>query len=88
MSSKKAVKKPVKKPAAKKAVKKPLAKKPVKKAATKKVVSVKPITDSTGVVIMKSVDSVEEEAETKSAKVKAHLDKDTGVLTMVYEDEE
>lgn len=87
-AAKKAVKKPAKKSAVKKAVKpaKPKAKagkkSSVKKAAPK-VVAVKAVTDSTGVVTMKSVDDPGQATEAKPATVKAHYDKETGVITMV-----
>lgn len=95
VAKKKAVKKSAKKPAkkvvkkaakvAKSKVKAPAkrsAKKPAKKAAPKPV-AVQPVTDSTGVVTMKSVDDPGQVSEGQAATVKPQLDKETGVLTMV-----
>lgn len=82
-ATKKQVKTPVKKPT-KKAVKKP-AKKLV---ADKKTVTVKAVTDSTGVVTMKSVDDPGTASEGKAASVKATVDKETGVVVMVPESDE
>lgn len=94
-SAKKAAKKPAKKAAAKatkaakskvKATKKTSAKKPAKKAAKKaapKPVAVQPVTDSTGVVTMKSVDDPGSVSQGDAASVEPSLDKETGVVTMV-----
>lgn len=92
--AKKAAKKPVKKTAksAKKVNNKlPVKKIPVKKVAPKKaapkVVAIKAVTDSTGVVTMKSVDDPGVATTGKAASLKPKLDVDTGVLTMVTEDD-
>jgi hypothetical protein len=81
-----AKKKAAKKAAVKKAVKKP-AKKPVKKVTAKKTAPepkvVQAVTDSTGVVTMKSVDDPGTATSGEEASVKPSVDKDTGVLTMV-----
>ena len=95
-TAKKAAKKPAKKAAVKaskvvkskvKAGKKTSAKKPAKKAASKKAapkqVAVQPVTDTTGVVTMKSVDDPGVASQGDPASVKPSLDKDTGVITMV-----
>lgn len=98
VAKKKAVKKTAKKSAVKKAAKKPVkaVKKPAKKAAVKKapakkvapkLVAVQPVTDSTGVVTMKSVDDPGQATEGQAASVKPQLDKETGVLTMVPQSE-
>jgi hypothetical protein len=94
-SAKKVAKKPAKKPAKKAAVKaskvvkskvkagkRNTAKKPAKKAAPK-LVPVKPVTDTTGVVTMKSVDDVGSASQGDPVSVKPSLDKETGVITMV-----
>lgn len=93
--AKKSAKKAVKKAAVKKAVKavKKPAKKPAKKVSAKKpappkAVAVKAVTDSTGVVTMKSVDDPGTASEGQPASVKPYLDKETGVLTMVPETDE
>jgi len=82
-TKKKAVKK-----AAKKQVKKVAAKKTSKKSAAKKAVVVRPVTDSTGVVTMKSVDDPGTASVGKATSLKPTVDKETGVLTMVPEDDE
>lgn len=95
-SAKKAAKKPAKKVASKapksakskvKASAKRSAKKPAKKTAPKKAapkaVAVQPVTDSTGVVTMKSVDDPGSASQGEPASVKPSLDKETGVITMV-----
>lgn len=85
--AKKTVKKMMKK-VSKKVVK--AAKKPVKKAVTKKktkVVAAKAVTDSTGVVTMKSVDDPGTATENKGAAMKATLNKETGIVTMVPEED-
>lgn len=92
-ASKKATKKAVKKPAKKavvkkkavKAVKKPVKKVSAKKAPAKKTVAVRAVTDSTGVVTMKSVDDPGAVDAGKAASLKPTLDKETGVVTMVPE---
>jgi hypothetical protein len=87
-SAKKAVKKaPAKKAvkAVKKPVKKPTKKVSAKKPAPPKAVVIRPITDSTGVVTMKSVDDPGTASEGQPASVKPYLDKETGVLIMVPE---
>jgi len=80
-------KKSAKKPAVKKAKVLKLKTKPVVKKAAKKVapeaLAVLPVTDSTGVVTMKSVDDPGVASEGKVMKLKPTLDKETGVLTMV-----
>jgi hypothetical protein len=90
-AAKKSAKKPVKKAAVKaskvvkskaKPAKKTSAKKPVKKAAPK-VVSVQPVTDTTGVVTMKSVDDAGAASQGDATTVKPALDKETGVIVMV-----
>ena len=82
MATKKAAgKKSSKKTAAKKPAKK-VTKKSVKKSS-KKAVAVKPVTDSTGVVTMKSVDDPGTATQDKGVSVQPKLDKETGVLTMV-----
>jgi hypothetical protein len=86
-AAKKAAKKQVKKVAAKKAVKK-TAKKPVVKKASKKTVAVKAVTDSTGVVTMKSVDDPGTASTGKVATLKPTVDKETGVLTMVPDEDD
>lgn len=63
------------------AQKRPLLKKSNKVASTQ--VAVKPITDSTGVVTLKSVDDPGTATEGKAASLSAILDKETGVVTMV-----
>lgn len=95
VAKKKAAKRSAKKPAKKAAVKaskspkskvkapaKRSAKKPAKKPAAK-AVAVQPVTDSTGVVIMKSVDDPGSASQGDPASVKPSLDKETGVITMV-----
>ena len=87
-SPKTSAKKPAKKPVAKAAKSaKPKAKAPAKrsakKAAAPKVVAVKAVTDSTGVVTMKSVDDQGSSPEVKPATVKAQYDKETGAIIMV-----
>ena len=77
-----AKKKPAKKAAKKTAKKSPAKKTAVKKTPPKPVV-VAPVTDSTGVVIMKSVDDPGTASEGKAMKLKPTLDKETGVITMV-----
>lgn len=89
-TAKKPAKKPVKKPAAKKTAKakKPAVKKTAKKPAAKKPVSkktlnVKVVTDSKGSVTVRSVDEPGPTTEGVVVSVKPSLDKETGVLTMV-----
>ena len=85
---KKAVKKAAKKSAVKKSSsKKSASKKPAKKAVPK-AVAVKAVTDSTGVVIMKSVDDPGTASSGKAATLKPTLDKETGALIMVPEDDD
>jgi len=74
------------KASAKRSAKKPAKKAPAKKTAPKPVV-VQPVTDSTGVVTMKSVDDPGQATEGQAATVKPQLDKETGVLTMVPQSE-
>lgn len=81
--AKKPVKKSVK--AAKKPVKKSAKKAAVKKVPVKKTLVVKPVTDSTGVVTMKSVDDPGTATQAEVASVRPQLDKETGVITMVPE---
>jgi hypothetical protein len=68
--------------AKKKTVKKSQSKKSDKKSNSENV-TIKPVTDSTGVVVMKSVDDPGEVSDNEGVKLKAHVDKDTGVITMV-----
>ncbi len=91
-TAKKVAKKPAKKPAKKAAVKatkvvkskvkagkKTSAKKSVKATAK----TVQPVTDSTGVVTLKSVDDPGTATQGDPISVKPSLDKETGVITMV-----
>ena len=54
----------------------------------KKEVQVIPVTDSTGVVVMRSVDDPGETTKNKVTVLKPRLDKETGVVTMVPEEKE
>jgi len=94
-AAKKSVKKVVKKASVKKSVKKTakkVATKPIKKVAAPKQsaspeqIVVKPVTDTTGVVTMRSIDEADESEKESDTKVVAVLDKETGVITMVTKD--
>jgi len=67
----------------KKSAKKTVTKKPAKKTSSDKVVAVKPVTDSNGIVTMKSIDDPGTASEGKAIKLKPYLDIATGVVTMV-----
>ena len=53
----------------------------------KKNVKVSPTIDTSGAVIMKSVDDPGETSTGKVVKVTPHLDTDTGVVTMIPDEE-
>jgi hypothetical protein len=83
-------------PVDKKIVKKPMAKiLPMRnqdgtyhvQQAEKENVKVSPVVDSTGTVVMKSVDDVGETTNNPGTTIKAVVDKETGVLTMVPVDQ-
>lgn len=79
-------KKTVKKAPAKKATKK-VAPKPVVKrvVAKKEVITAQPITDETGVVVMKSVDDRDDADDDGGVRMKAVME--GGVLTMVPDED-
>lgn len=81
-TSKKTVAKPAKKPAAKKASSKKTAK--VVKTRVKKVAGVKLVSSAT----VRSVDEADTTTSSTVTTMKAYLDKDTGVVTMVPSSEE
>jgi hypothetical protein len=97
-TAKKAAKKSVAKkvPVAKKSAKKSMAKiLPVRnqdgtyhvQQAEKESVKVSPVVDSTGTVVMRSVDDAGETTSNPGTIMKPVVDKETGVLTMVPADQ-
>lgn len=79
-------KKTVKKAPVKKATKKAAPKPVVKRAPAKKeVITAQPITDETGVVVMKSVDDHDDADDNSGVSMKAVME--GGVLTMVPDED-